>query len=151
VLSDFFTKKGEHMSFYLFQIISSLAVLLLGKITVWVWPDYSPILKLKLDDLADYYFFASWIFASGYLIRSNIEQKKFQYFDELHSELKETKGELENEKYESKREMKSLKEKNERLKKIINSLEKVEEEFKEYKIQNRSAKEANLLALKNFL
>jgi chromosome segregation ATPase len=139
------------MSFFELQLLSSVAVIILRQIFVWLGPNWAPFLGFKFVDLTGYYFVWSWIFTAGYMIRDSGEGNKNEQLRNLTSQLERTEMKLQGEKNEAERKINSLKETNSHLKKIISSLEKTEKEFADYKIQNRSAKEANQHALKNFL
>ncbi len=139
------------MSFFELQLYSSFAVFILRQLFIWLGPNWVPFLNFKFVDLAGYYFIWSWIFAVGYIIRGSKEGDKDKLISGLESQLEKTEKALQGEKYQAERDITSLEETNARLSKRVSFLEKTEKEFKEYKIQNRSAKEANQHALKNFL
>ena len=139
------------MSFFELQLYSSFAVFILRQLFIWLGPNWVPFLNFKFVDLAGYYFIWSWIFAVGYMIRGSKEGDKDKLIRGLESQLEKTEKALQGEKYQAERDVTSLEEANARLSKRVSSLEKTEKEFKDYKIQNRSAKEANQHALKNFL
>jgi hypothetical protein len=71
---------------------------------------------------------------------------------DLHNrEYQKLLNRLNSETYDSERKINSLKEKNEWFQQRVKYLEGVEKNFEAYKIQNRSARDANQQALQSFL
>lgn len=132
------------MSFYKLQIYSSIAVLIVRQSAIWLNPAHLIFFNINFADLILYYIVLSWVYTLGFFVKSEIEQKKSKKIDLIGHEQKKLLNKLTSEAY-------SLKERNERLQKRVLHLEGVEKNFEAYKIQNRSAKEANQQALQSFL
>lgn len=132
------------MSFYKFQIYSSVAIFIATESVIWLSPAHLIFFDINFASLILYYILLSWVYTLGFFVKSSIEQKKSKKIDLINHEQKKLLNKLTSEAY-------SLKERNERLQKRVQYLEGVEKNFEAYKIQNRSAKEANQQALQSFL
>ena len=139
------------MTFYEFQIVSSIAVFIVRQLAIWFGPDHLVFFDVKFADLTLYYIVFSWIYTVGFFVRSAIEEEKNKNINILKSEYQKLLNKLNSETYDSERKINSLKEQNERLQHRLQKLEEIEKNFEAYKIQNRSAKEANQKALQSFL
>lgn len=150
-IAGIFTIEGKQMTFYEFQIVSSIAVFIVRQLAIWFGPDHLVFFDIKFADLTFYYLVFSWIYTAGFFVRSAIEEKKNKDIGLLNHEYQKLLNRLNSETYDSKRKINSLKEKNEKLQQRVRNLEGVEKNFEAYKIQSRSATEANQQALQNFL
>jgi len=131
------------MTFYEFQIVSSIAVFIVRQLAIWFGPDHLAFFDIKFADLTLYYLVFSWIYAAGFFVRSAIEEEKNKDIDLHNREYQKLLNKFNSETYDSERKINSLKEKNEWFQQRVKYLEGVEKNFEAYKIQNRSAKEAN--------
>lgn len=139
------------MTFYEFQIFSSIAVFIVRQLAIWFGPDHLVFFGTEFADLTLCYIVFSWIYTVGFFVRSAIEQKKNKNIDLLNNEYQKLLDRLNSETYKAERKINSLKEKNEWFQQRVRYLEGVEKNFEAYKIQSRSAKEANQQALQSFL
>ena len=139
------------MSFYVFQIFSSIAVFIVRQLAIWFGPENLIVFDIKFADLTLYYIVFSWIYTAGFFIRSAIEEEKSKSNDLHNHEYQKLLDRLNSETYKFERKIDSLKEQNGKLQQRVRSLEGVEKNFEAYKIQSRSAKEANQQALQSFL
>jgi hypothetical protein len=139
------------MTFYEFQIVSSISVFIVRQLAVWFGPDHLVFFDIKFADLILYYLVFSWIYTVGFFVRSAIEKEKNKNINILNNEYQKLLNRLNSETHDSKRKINSLKEKNEWLQQRVRNLEGVEKNFEAYKIQSRSATEANKQALQSFL
>lgn len=150
-IAGIFTIEGNQMTFYEFQIVSSIAVFIVRQLAIWFGPDNLAFFDIKFADLTLYYLVFSWIYTVGFFVRSAIEEEKSKDIDLHNREYQKLLNRLNSETYDSERKINSLKEKNEWFQQRVRYLEEVEKNFEAYKIQNRSAKEANQKALQSFL
>ncbi len=132
------------MSFYKVQFYSSVAIFIAMELAIWLSPAHLIFFDINFANLTLYYIVLSWVYTLGFFVKSEIELKKSKSIDLINHEQKILLNKLTSESY-------SLKERNERLQKRVQYLEGVEKNFEAYKIQNRSAKEANQQALQSFL
>ena len=139
------------MTFYEFQIVSSIAVFIVRQLAIWFGPDHLVFFDIKFADLTLYYLVFSWIYTVGFFVRSAIEEEKSKNIGLLNNEYQKLLNRLNSETYDSERKINSLREQNEWLQRRVWHLEEVEKNFEAYRIQNRSAKEANQQALQSFL
>ncbi len=139
------------MTFYEFQIVSSIVIFIVRQLAIWFGPDHLAFFDIKFADLTLYYLVFSWIYTVGFFVRSAIEEEKSKDIDLHNREYQKLLNRLNSETYDSERKINSLKEQNERLQHRLQKLEEIEKNFEAYKIQNRSAKEANQKALQSFL
>lgn len=139
------------MTFYEFQIVSSIVIFIVRQLAIWFGPDNLVFFDIKFADLTLYYLVFSWIYTVGFFVRSAIEEEKSKDIDLHNREYQKLLNRLNSETYDSERKINSLKEQNERLQHRLQKLEEIEKNFEAYKIQNRSAKEANQKALQSFL
>ena len=139
------------MTFYEFQIFSSIAVFIVRQLAIWFGPDHLVFFDVKFADLTFYYLVFSWVFTVGFFVKSVTEEKKSRNIGLLNNEYQNLLNRLNSETYDFERTINSLKEKNEWYQQRVRTLEGAEKNLEAYKIQNRSAKEANQQALKNFL
>lgn len=139
------------MTFYEFQILSSIAVFIVRQLAIWFGPDHLVFFGTEFADLTLCYIVFSWIYTVGFFVRSAIEQKKNKNINLLNNEYQKLLDRLNGETYKAERKINSLKEKNEWFQQRVRHLEGVEKNFEAYKIQSRSAKEANQQALQSFL
>jgi hypothetical protein len=141
----------KQMSFYKFQIYSSIAVLIVRQLAGWLGPENLTFFDVKFADLTLYYFVFSWVYTAGFFTKSAIEQENNKNLDMANNDYHKLLDRLNSETFKFERKINSLKEKNERFQQRVQNLEEVEKNFEAYKIQNRSAKEANQQALQSFL
>jgi hypothetical protein len=150
-VAGIFTIEGKQMTFYWFQIFSSIAVFIVRQLAIWFAPDHLVFFDIKFADLTLYYLVLSWIYTVGFFVRSAIEKEKSKNIDLSNHEYDELLKRFNSEAHNYERKINSLKEENEKLQRRVRYLDGVEETFEAYKIQNRSAKEANQQALQSFL
>ena len=150
-IAGIFTIEGKQMTFYVFQIFSSLTVLIVRQLVIWLGPDHLVFFGTEFADLTLYYIVFSWMYTVGFFIRGEIDEVKSKNIDLLNHDYQILLNRLNSETFDSERKINSLKEKNEWLRQRVRNLEEVEKNFEAYKIQSRSAKEANQQALQSFL
>lgn len=139
------------MTFYGFQFFSSIAVFIVRQLAIWWGLDHLVFFDIKFADLTLYYLVFTWIYTLGFFVRSIIEEEKSKNINLHKNEYQILLNKLNSETYDSERKINSLEEENEWLQQKVQSLEGIEKNFEAYKVQSRSAKEANQQALQSFL